>query len=260
MSYRAAGPGEPEESAKRYFASCFVVEFAGQWFLVTAAHLINEIRNAISSGASHSLFFLHDRGAGSPYPLGVPTPFVVGEWILLDNEPLGADYAAWPMRALIAANLAKGGVLPITEGMWGEPPFNQYPVWLMVGMPEESISEEGADGLQQMKLVSLALQACPSPSDRSAVIANRLFAVIQRDPSRDVAIVDDIAGMSGGPIFGIEPLKGAFRYWLIGVQSGWFKDIRTVSFCPAPQFLDVVREAWLTFGNPPDEGGESRLS
>ena len=44
-------------------------------------------------------------------------------------------------------------------------------------------------------------------------------------------ILDDIDGMSGGPIFAVKEIDGRFRYWAIAVQSGWARQSRVLAAC-----------------------------
>jgi hypothetical protein len=57
------------------------------------------------------------------------------------------------------------------------------------------------------------------------------------------ANIDDIDGMSGGPIIGFKknhPEVGKDAYWLIGVQSGWHRATMTIAACPIQQFIQFL--------------------
>lgn len=243
MSYRATLPGAPEGSGQRFFASCFVIEAAGKWFVVTAGHVIRDIRVAIAQGAHHSGFCLHDKAAGNNFPVGVLFHFDANEWVVLDGDPRGTDYSAWPLTDLLVANLRAGGIQPVMEHSWGEPPFTQYPIWLLVGMPHERSSPESPTGPQQFRLVCLPLKPADPPA--GAIVERRTFARIALDPERDQVVVNDIAGMSGGPIFGVRTSGTEVTYWVIGIQSSWYLPSRVISFCPAAEFFEILKEAWL---------------
>jgi hypothetical protein len=45
-------------------------------------------------------------------------------------------------------------------------------------------------------------------------------------------VVDDIDGMSGGPIFTLKNVGNEWRYFVIGIQSGWYPDSRVIAACP----------------------------
>ena len=54
--------------------------------------------------------------------------------------------------------------------------------------------------------------------------------------------MDDIAGMSGGPIFGVKLVDGRLRYWVIGIQSSWVERSRVICFCPSLPFFALIKE------------------
>lgn len=237
LSYRAAAPGElPRE----YFASCFVIDVEGLWVLITAGHVIKGIKDSISSGITHSGFLLHDVAAGHSFKCSVPITFDPQEWTVLEDDRIGADYAAWPIHQFFARGLAAGGIQPLTENAWGEPPFGSFSPWLMAGAPSES-TQAGKGGITRINLVALVLDPVDPPAE-ARVVQNRTFARIRAAPG-DKARVKDIAGMSGGPVYGVRTKGNIFSYWVIGVQSSWLQGPRIISFCGAAPFFAAVKDA-----------------
>jgi len=47
----------------------------------------------------------------------------------------------------------------------------------------------------------------------------------------------DIDGMSGGPVYGVKKVNGDLKYWVIGIQSGWYRTQRVACFCLLAGFL-----------------------
>lgn len=41
--------------------------------------------------------------------------------------------------------------------------------------------------------------------------------------------IQDIGGMSGGPVFGASKTDGEYRYWLVGLQSSWEPSSRVIA-------------------------------
>jgi len=229
------------KDAKRNFASCFIVKIEGHWLLITAGHVINGIRDAIAQGAIFSNFNLHDRLAGNNYPFSVPIPFHVDDWVVVEGGQTDADYAASLMSPLIAQNLHAGGVRPIEEGLWGTAPFEQYPHWILIGSRGESYEIIASRPTLKLTLISLA-PALPPESIISPSSANKIFAQIQTHPEFDSVYVTDVRGMSGGPIFGLRECNGVMKYWIIGIQSSWYKDSRTVWFCAIQPFFSAIKK------------------
>ncbi len=56
--------------------------------------------------------------------------------------------------------------------------------------------------------------------------------------------IEDMRGMSGGPIFGVSTTSESTRYWIVGLQSSWHRPTRTVFGCPLPEFASLVSAAF----------------
>jgi hypothetical protein len=242
LTYRCRLPETPIEDAKMYFASCFVVEIEQHWLLVTAGHVISDIQETIAKGAIYSDFSLHDKLAGNRFPLPVPIPFDANDWAVIDGGPDGGDYAAAVIPNLIAKNLLAGGIRPVEESVLGSPPFDQYPHWLLTGIPHESYAFANNRHTLALTVVPLA----PSPAPENATVTSgdaKIFGKMLSQPTLDTVNVTDVRGMSGGPVFGVRGVDGQARYWLIGLQSSWYEDARIVCFCPVQPFFAAIKEA-----------------
>lgn len=230
-----------DEPPKQYFASCFVIQIENAWFLVTAGHVIRGIENAIGAGITHHTFSLNDqlaRASGATRQFNLPYYFDHNEWVVVEGDPEGTDYAAGILRPLFAAGLLAGGVKPIEERAWGLESAANYAPWLLLGVPAES--HQAVNGVNTVKLTLLPLKPASAPP--GAMVESRTFARIVSAPG-DTAVVNDIVGMSGGPIFGIRLVEQSIKYWVIGIQSSWFSASRIVSFCEVSQFFLSIKEA-----------------
>lgn len=240
LTYHARVPGQTESV---YHASCFVILAEGIGFLVTAGHIIAEMQSNMAAGVTYSKYRLQDRRAGNVFP-SIPYDFNLDEWIVIHGDENGTDYAVAPLSGLVASNLAVGGIEPLGENTWGKLPFEQYPVWLLVGIPSETHSIEG--GQHRLKLVLLPLTPTECPPDLLNPPVNKILAKIVEQPGLDSVTINDIAGMSGGPIFGVQKDDVSARYWAIGIQSSWLPKHRIVCFCPLPDFLAGLKGALQT--------------
>jgi hypothetical protein len=51
-------------------------------------------------------------------------------------------------------------------------------------------------------------------------------------------MLDDIDGMSGGPILAFKPdAEGRQRYWVVAVPSGWHRPTWTIAACAIQEFI-----------------------
>jgi len=247
MSFRAT---HPDGSKKFLYASCFLVEIEHFWFLVTAGHVITDIRKGQVAGTRFSDFALHDRLAGNRFPFGVPIPFDDDAWIVFDTQD--ADIAATPLPGLIADNLKAGGISPIGEVAWGAPPFEKFDHWLLTGIPAESY--ERTDDQHLLRLTIIPLEPTQPPTGLDPIETQGVEDAIASDfpaqygkiitqPGLDQAYIANIGGMSGSPVYGLKAEDGKLKYWLLGIESSWFEQSRIVKFHPSICFFTAFRLA-----------------
>ena len=241
LTYRARFPESSSAEGVFCFSSCFVVEVERRWFLVTAGHVINNIKTALDRGVELSGWELQDHAAGHSFVPGVPFPFDVKDWIVIEDEYRGIDYAATLLSDLLVRNLVAGRIQPITEIAWGPVASEDCENWLLVGIPRETISAQGAKHVARLTLIPLDPVGPPEEARKTA--ENKLFGAIRTNPVLDGGAVRDIDGMSGGPVFGTKSVDGVLRYWAIGIQSSWYELRRIACFCPLPGFLLAVKQA-----------------
>ncbi|WP_288106463.1 hypothetical protein [Limnobacter sp.] len=174
MSFRAF---DTDGSSRFLYASCFLVEVESHWFLVTAGHIIADIRTGCANGTIYSEFTLHDKLAGNLFPFGVPIPFDDDAWIVFDTQD--ADIAATHLSVLIVDSLKAGGITAIGEVAWGPPPFEDYDQWLLTGIPAESYELAGSHHL--LKLTIVPLQPTPPPTGVLQIDASGVEGAIATD-------------------------------------------------------------------------------
>jgi hypothetical protein len=245
LKFRRTGPGTAVEEGCLGAASCFVLH-AGGWFLVTAAHVINDVKLALSQGVRFDSWALHDEAAGHQFKFGVPIAFDPEEWWFANDEAAGLDYAALPLSELAAKALQAGGVVPLSAAAWRNALAEEFRAHLLLGMPSESVSLTGTG--MSGRLVMLPLMICAPPTGCDNRIENMFFAKIRDNDSPDVQTVRNIEGMSGGPIFGIRLIDGVEKYSAIGIQSGWWSDSRIVSCCRLEGFARALHDHATNLG------------
>lgn len=259
MSFRALGS---DGSSRFLYASCFLVEVESHWFLVTAGHVIVDIRIGCASGNTYSDFTLHDKLAGNRFPFGVPVPFDDDAWIVFNTQD--ADIAATPLSWLIVDNLKAGGIAAIGEVAWGPPPFEDYDHWLLTGIPADSYERSANQHLLKLTIVPLqptqppagVLQADAS-SVEGAIAADfpAQYGKIITQPDVDTAYIANVQGMSGSPVYGVRAEDGQLKYWLLGIESSWFEASRIVKFNPSICFFTAFKLAIQQLGEGEEAAG-----
>ncbi|MCP5277883.1 MAG: hypothetical protein H6935_05900 [Thiobacillus sp.] len=223
--------------------SGFLVDVDDVWFYVTAGHILTDVSAALQSGASFDVWRLGDNSAGNRFMgMAIPYHFDIENWIVINDPEKGLDYAAVPLTDLYCLSLSAGGASPIGTNAWGTH-LDETDGWALVGIPSESI-EYDEQTLIKARVIVAPLKSAPPPHNAEEKAENQFYARFADDPTN---FVEDIDGMSGGPIFSLRKHEGQWKYWVIGVQSAWYRESGLLVACPFSSFgaalADVVAEA-----------------
>jgi hypothetical protein len=209
-------------------SSGFVINVQGLWFYITAGHIVRDIQTAVAAGSKFDVWRFGDQSAGEATPSpGVPFDYVAEEWIVIRDEAVGTDYAALWLRDLYRAALEQGGVIPLGKETWGDH-VTEYDQWVLVGVPKETVFHDGESTITA-KLKCVAVEECDLPETAGERAQNQFYARLM-DGSESV--IENVDGMSGGPIFATKRCEDGLRYKVIGIQSAWYKSTRTIAACP----------------------------
>jgi hypothetical protein len=234
----------PSGEQHRETRSAFVADVLGNWLLITAGHIIKKLRHDYpAAGLSAGGFVLHDRFAGSSFhpAQGVPFHFEPNRCLAVD-EPWG-DYAAIVLDEMTVRQLRVGGIEPIHEDMWGPDPAAGYDRLLLLGVPTEAVAHFSTR--MEVAYALIPIELCDAPVMVTPLHPDIATARIIPTPDGREQI-QDIDGMSGGPIFGVKVINGSPAYFITGVQSGWLRDLRIVTFSAATPFLERIKEFALS--------------
>ena len=226
-----AGSGE-----RVHVFSGFVVDISGEWFYVTAGHILRDVRAAIDAGSAFDVWRLGDQSAGHNFKnTGVPYAFDIGQWLVIANQEAGLDYATVHVGGLYRQQLEAGGIVPFQLDAWSDHTV-PHDRWALVGIPTESVAYDG-NTLVTARIVVTPLTAASAPPSAGARAENQFYAKLDDDPQ---GIVKDLVGMSGGPIVMLKHDK-FWKYSIIGVQSGWYPSLRIIAACPIRSFIGALR-------------------
>jgi hypothetical protein len=226
-----------EGEAKTLVFSGFVVEIAGEWFYITAGHILRDIQRAFDTGSTFDIWRLGDQTAGHKFQdTAVPYAFDIAHWRVLEDESLGLDYAAVHLGGLCRRQLEVGGVVPFSPDSWSDHTV-PHDHWALVGVPSESVAYDGKT-IITARLVVAPLTATDAPLLAGAKVANQFYAKLAVDVE---GVLNDVDGMSGGPIAMLKYADNRWKYSIIGVQSSWYKDLRTIAACPIRSFIEALR-------------------
>lgn len=226
--------------------SGFIIEIAGEWFYVTAGHILRDIRTALEAGSTFDVWRLGDQMAGNKFNnTAIPYSFQLKDWVILEDSKLGFDYAAVHLAGLFRQQLEVGGVVAIASNAWSDH-VTDHDHWALVGIPSETVSYDGKTVITARVVMALLVPA-NAPASAGEKAQNQFYAKLADGSER---FVKDVDGMSGGPIFTLKKVDGAWKYSVIGVQSAWYPTTRILVACPFSSFglaLEAaIKEAHLS--------------
>jgi hypothetical protein len=249
VSLTVIGPKVDEQGQilsgrQMYGYSGFVIEFLGEWFFLTAGHVLNEIRDTLRACPNGEVrLFLQDSfGIHATTDLPVQMDLehaVIGAF---DDDQAGVDIGIIRVSQYYRAHLQKNQVIPVDEATWRYPGDDPYDFYGLLGFPEElTVNETSIDprgrtivGGIRPTLVRGTLSKDVSPIKSAAA---RPWLGIELT---DGKALKSIRGMSGGPVFGFRRGKDSnLRYWVIAVQSWWDANLRIAYSTRIREILDI---------------------
>jgi hypothetical protein len=229
-------------------ASGFPIAVNGHWWLATAGHVINDLRELTKSGALKQIT-LCDAWT-SPSGVGHPIPFPTSpeHWIVLGNDVDVLDLGAIRLGPLMVENLKQGKIEVVPERDWRNVP-TEFDHYFLLGAPGEMIKREPISGIPTVMSIArgvFRLTKVARPDVAKVTSHERFYGRIsQGDPEATVTL-DGIEGVSGGPVFGGKNVPGGVRMWTIAVQSAWMRDARTIT----ADYLVTLGQALAAIDSP----------
>lgn len=223
--------------------SGFVVEIVGEWFYITAGHILRDIRTAIESGSTFDVWRFGDQTASNKFnDTAIPYSFELEQWLVLEDSETGLDYAAVHLSGLYRKQLEAGEVTAIAKDAWSDH-LTDHDHWALIGIPSESVLYDGKTIINARVVLAPLIQADTPPLAEEKA-QNQFYAKLI-DGSEQ--FVKDVDGMSGGPIFALKNVSGVWKYSVIGIQSAWYPTSGLLVACPFTSFglalEKIVREA-----------------
>ena len=92
----------------------------------------------------------------------------------------------------------------------------------------------------------LPIERVDDPPESFRYEPDRFFARVPvlASPNQDQGTIEDIDGMSGGPVFAVQFTDAeTLRYWVVAIQSKWLPDSRIIAACPIQPLADAISES-----------------
>jgi hypothetical protein len=252
----------PDETEIAHVFSGFIAEVSGSWAFVTAGHILRRFDEAMVAGSKFSVWRLGDQTAakGRFKDTAVPFEFSKDEWLIIEREAVGLDYAVIGLHEHFRRQLEAGGVTALDKTAWAPPTPSEDTQWALMGVPSESVRYDGKTVLTA-RFVVVRVFPADQPLEVDERAANQIYARLIEGSEE---VVSDADGLSGGPIFAVTKVDDNWKYWVIGVQSAWYRERRLIAFCPWITFaselekevelaLKAIADSRLNAGTSPDE-------
>jgi hypothetical protein len=247
----------PPENIRIHVFSGFVVAVKGEWFYMTAGHILRDIRSALAAGSKFDIWRFGDQTAGNQFhDTAVPYDFDIEKWFVLEDADLGLDYATVHIGGLFRQLLEAGGVSALDKNAWGDH-LTEHDHWVLIGIPKETVAYDGKTIISaRFVMAPLNQTTGPLPAEKKA--DNQFYAALA-DGSEN--FVNDVDGMSGGPVFMLRQIENLWKYKVIGVQGAWYPSKRLLAICPFSTFGEalepIVEEALHLFGQTDDRASSA---
>jgi hypothetical protein len=237
----------PPANERKFFTSGFVIELDGSWYLVTAGHVFNAIRDYLAGHPQKTHTFVVHAGLGTFSLNRDLIPFDYRDPVFSVDRPGGLDFGAIQLSAAERATLRGNGVVAVEEGVWDQDLPQQFSEFALLGLPEQNMDLEtpGEASIQPVFLRVESVDGVPSEyvhhTDRM-----RYFRVME--PSRPDL---NISGMGGCPVFAFRQQEGRdVRAVVCAMQKSWLPTQRVLATCDLWYAGNLLRQAVLSSQGP----------
>jgi hypothetical protein len=218
LSCRCLVPDEKGSQVEKCSVfSGFLIETLGQWCLVTAGHVLEEI-NAVVAHPQGKLNCALGDFFGTGPKIRRPTPFAYDSDMASHVDKNGVDIGFIFLRDFYCMSLRANEITPIPVALWHGNQMPQCDEYWLLGMP---IS-------RQVQLPRTESRGPGVSAELSVVRLKPEQPEIHPDSESPMFIADaqdgdmlpDVKGMSGGPIIGVRTkADGNREYACVAVQA-----------------------------------------
>jgi hypothetical protein len=238
--------GRPLDKPRKFCVSGFIMSFDGQWVLLTAGHILKGIDSVLEAGRQlHSCVLIDSFGDKVSHRQPFPFAYEDAPKFYIDDDDLGIDFGFIVLRDMYKKLLEANGVTPLDERVWRNHPPADRMHYVLFGFPTQFIitdQEKTPTGVKHhthinpVTLIVQKIDGIPDCADKRK--KDRFYGRLSEN-----LVLTDIDGMSGAPLFGyMLDVQMRLRYWLVGVQGGWYRDSKVIYACPTQLFCPFVAE------------------
>lgn len=241
--------GKSHGKLRGFNYSGFILSVRDTWHLVTAGHVLRELAENLNSKriALRSCCLVDIFGPDRKTHLSTPFVFEDAAKAFIDDKAAGLDFGLICLTPYYRRLLEANGVLPFSEIDWVRQP-KEFEAFFLLGLPNEvNTTAEFDPQLILLNTVLIRVDKLETPPPEAKPTQyERFFGKLR---AKDIT---DIKGMSGGPIYGLgQDSAGVHRYWVVGIQSGWFQSSRIIAATPLPVVGQLIEKAMRAASETP---------
>jgi hypothetical protein len=198
---------------KQFILTAFVLSIEDQWLLLTAGHVITDVKKIRAAGWEIEQCKLIDcMGTGAKDKNLVPFDYDGSSPTALCEDPC-YDYGVMFIRDNTRALLEANGVVALTERSWEEVPDpSEIEEYKVLGIPEQ-LAEPTTERAFFHSTLHRVEPLSERPEGFAATDAPMFYGRIKLGE-----VMTEVGGMSGGPIFAFATVDNRVRYWLHAMQ------------------------------------------
>ena len=197
--------------------------------MLTAGHILRDIEGYLKEPRIMigPWSVIDDFGPGKHHE-PVPFDMISAPRSYVDDDEEGLDFGLVVLNDYYRKLLEANSVVPISKENWIAQSGMEFETHIMLGLPSKFIEGKLIDGERTPKILTsraptmiLVKELKETPADIKKKLLLRFIGKID-----DKCPLDDIDGMSGGPILGFR--RGINNaYWIVAIQSAWLKKKKT---------------------------------
>lgn len=211
------------EAEKKFFTSAFMMQVSDRYFLVTAGHVIYDIRTYVEEWKQYEHLQVVFPSLGKYSTPTNPIAFPLRDPTLCVDASTGLDFAALEMSQFEAAAFRTAGVIPVYEDTWMAGIPSGFDHFALLGIPTSHI-DTSIPGKARIQTVLHRIELTEDiPSAFKYYTDENYFFKLMEPVEPDI----ELEGMSGGPIFAFNESTG--KMLIVGIQSSWVKSSKTLA-------------------------------
>jgi len=213
--------------------------------ILTAGHVIGDIDRMVTEGnfKIRACYLLDNFGHEGVFSEPIAFDYDAAPKSYIYDKQAGLDFGLILLRDYYPRLIAKNGLKFIHEANWRLQHKVKFDFYLMLGLPScwtHVRIFEGANKEQKIEFLPTATcfrvdRRKRKPGGYPPTQYRRFIGHIPPKVK-----IDNIEGMSGGPIFGFRKNGDGLAYWMVAVQSVWIEKKRITFACPLPTIGKLI--------------------